>query len=192
MPARSRCFSVTIAAIALCCSASVRAAQADTIFDVSGIFDDNNSTPLLGTFTLSSTNALDGFDFNIPTMINGSTTLAGALFTPATATASFSDFGPAAFLSFQLLGATPEGETLFLLIPEPIATPFAGSALLQAVSSGGQVFHTGYQSGPQSNPFFELKDDGTIAAAAPEPSAYLFLGLGVAGILVVRRTTSRG
>ena len=49
---------------------------------------------------------------NIPTIINGSTTLAGALFTPATATASFSDFGPDAFVNFRLFGAPPEGEEL--------------------------------------------------------------------------------
>jgi hypothetical protein len=195
MSSRSRCFSVpslSIAAIVLC-SVSVRPAHADTVFDVSGTFDDNNSTPLVGTITLGPANTLDGFFFDIPSMTIGSTALAGALFTPSTATASFDDFGPAAFLNFQLFGAPPEGEELFLLIPEPIATPFEGSSLLQAVSSGGQVFHTGYQSGPQSNPFFELAGNGTITpAAAPEPSSYLFLGLGVAGILLKRHATSRG
>jgi hypothetical protein len=186
--------SLSIGALVMCCWLSqVRPAQADTIFDVSGTFADDNSTPLTGTITLNTaTGAIDGFDFNIPTMINGSTTLPGALFTPATATHSFSDFGPGAFVNFQLFGAPSEGEELFLLIPPP-TLPFTGSPLLQELTFNGQDFHTGYQSGVQSNPFFELKGNGSITPApTPEPSAYLFLGIGIVGILAKRHRTSQG
>ncbi len=180
--------SLSVGALVLCCWLAVdRPVLADTVFDVSGTFDDNNSTPLAGTITLGSNDQLVDFFFNIPTMTNGSTTLAGALFTPSTASPSFDDFGPAAFLTFQLFGAPPEGEELFLLIPEPIANPYDGGPLLQEVTSASQVFHTGYQSGIQSNPFFELTGNGSITPApAPEPSAYLPLGFGVAAILMTR------
>jgi hypothetical protein len=115
--------TLSIQALVMCCWLTpVRLAQADTIFDVSGTFADNNSTPLRGTVTVSTaTGGIEGFFFDIPTMTNGSTTLPGALFTPATATSSFSNFGPGAFVSFQLFGAPPQGEELFLLIPEPTA-----------------------------------------------------------------------
>jgi hypothetical protein len=180
--------SLSIGTLVACCWLSqVRPARADTTFDVSGTFADNDSTPLTGTITLNSSGAIDGFFFDIPTMNSGPTTLAGALFTPATATPSFSDFGPGAFVTFQLFGAPPEGEELFLLIPEPIGNPYSGGPLLQQLSFGGQVFHTGYQSGPQSNPFFELAGNGCITVATPEPSSCLFLGFGIAGILLKRR-----
>ncbi len=197
MPVRFQCSvlrSWSILGLAMFCLLTpVRPAQADTIFDVSGTFDDTNSTPLTGTITLNTvTGAIDGFNFDIPAMKNGSTTLAGALFTPATATDSVDDFGPATFVNFQLFGAPPEGEELFLLIPTP-TLPYTGGELLQEVTYMGQDFHTGYQSGVQANPFFELTGNGTIApAATPEPSSYLFLGLGIAGILLMRRRTSHG
>jgi hypothetical protein len=189
----SRFCSLSIGALVIGCGLTAnRPAQADTIFDVSGTFADDNSTALTGTITLNTaTGAIDGFDFNIPTMINGSTTLAGALFTPATATASFSDFGPGAFVDFQLFGAPPEGEELFLLIPPP-TLPFTGSTLLQELTFEGQTFHSGYQSGVQSNPFFELNGNGSISPApTPEPSNYLFLGFGVAALLLKRHRTSQ-
>jgi hypothetical protein len=87
-------------------------------------------------------------------MTNGSTTFPVALFTPATATHSFSNFGPGAFVNFRLFDAPPEGEELFL---------------------NGQHFHTGYQSGVQANPFFELQVPAPSPATTPEPSSYLFL-----------------
>jgi hypothetical protein len=186
--------SLSIGAFVMgCWLTQVLPARADTTFDVSAIFADNDSTPLRGTVTVKPTGGIDGFFFDIPTMTNGSTTLAGALFTPATATPSFFDFGPAAFVNFQLFGAPPEGEELFLLIPEPTATPYDGGPLLREVTFKGQVFHTGYQSGPQSNPFFEIQADGTITPApTPEPSSYLLLGFGIAGLLLKRRRTSQG
>jgi hypothetical protein len=192
MPTRFQCSalrSLSIVGLAMYCWLAT--AQADTVFDVSGTFDDNNSTPLTGTITLNAvTGAIDGFDFDIPTMTIGSTTLAGALFTPATATESFDDFGPAAFVSFQLFGAPPEGEELFLLIPPP-TLPYTGDPLLQEVSFDGQDYHTGYQSGVQANPFFELTGNGSITPApTPEPSSYLFLGFGIAGILLKRCRTN--
>jgi hypothetical protein len=50
---------------------------------------------------------------------------------------------------------------------------------LQVLSFGGRDFHTGYQSGVQANPFFEITGDGTITQfATPEPASLLLLGLG--------------
>jgi hypothetical protein len=186
---RSTSRSLSIGALVMCCWLTpVRPAQADTLFAVSGTFADNNSTALTGTITLSAaTGNINGFSFNIPTMTTGSTTLPGALFTPATATPSFSSFGPGAFVTFQLFGAPPQGEELFLLIPAPVANPYTGGPLLQQLTFQAQVFHTGYQSGGQANPFFQLSRDGSITlVSTPEPSSYLFLGFGIAGILLKR------
>jgi hypothetical protein len=196
MSARFRCSALrplSMVGLAISCwLTAVHPAQADTILDVSGTFDDNNSTPLTGTITLDeATGAIDGFDFDIPTMTIGSSTLAGALFTPATATVSFDNFGPAAFVNFQLNGAPPEGEELFLLIPPP-TLPHTGGPLLQEVTFDDQDYHTGYQSGVQSNPFFELTGNGSITLApTPEPSSYAFLGLSIAGLLLARRRIMR-
>jgi len=117
--------------VTFCWLLSVRSARADTIFSVSGTFADNNSTPLTGTITINSaTGAIDGFDFDIPTMTTGTTTLAGALFTPATATESFDNFGPAAFIDFQLFWCSAGGRGIVpsdthadhTVYREPIAT----------------------------------------------------------------------
>ena len=86
--------AVPIISVLLCMLIFVLAApgrvQADSTFNVSATFADNNSTPLTGTLTINTaTGAVDGFHFDIPTMTTGSTTLAGALFTPATATSKY-------------------------------------------------------------------------------------------------------
>lgn len=169
--------------LALLVVSGVKPAQAGVIFNVSAIFADNNSTPLRGTVSVDAgTGAIDGFNFNIPTMTTGSTTLPGALFTPQTATPSFSGFGPGSFITFQLFGAPPQGEELFLLVPGTCS--LAGCPLLQVLNFQGTNFHTGYQSGVQANPFFEIAGDGTITpAAVPEPSSLVPLSISLVAVI---------
>jgi hypothetical protein len=160
-------------------------AQADSIFDVSATFSDNSSTPLIGTLTINTaTGAIDGFDFNIPTMTIGSTTLAGALFTPSTATAFNFTHAGGSEIDIQLLGAPPNSEELFLEIPQTTLVSYAGGLLLQEVTSGGTMLHTGYQSGAQSNPFIELSGNGSITPV-PEPSGLILFAAGLLGLFVV-------
>lgn len=146
------------------------ASFAQTTFVVSGTFSDNSSTPFTGIVNINTqTGAIVGFNFNIPTMTLGATTLPGANFTPSTATANFfsSNAPPCSpaqggFMTFQLFNAPPNSEELYLLIPQSSLISYNGGALLQQVTCGGQAFHTGYQSGLQSNPFFEISGNGSI------------------------------
>ena len=109
-----RSISVMLLDVGLFMLVAPRNARADSIFNVSGTFTDNSSTSLTGTLTINTiTGAVDGFDFNIPTMTVGSTTLAGALFTPSTATVVFFAHAGGSEIDFQLFGAPPQGETLF-------------------------------------------------------------------------------
>ena len=157
--------------------------RADSTFNVSATFADNSSTPLTGTLTINTaTGAVDGFHFDIPTMTIGSTTLAGALFTPSTATVSNFTHPGGSEIDFQLFGAPPQGEILFLEIPQATLVSYTGGLLLQEVNSGGTILHTGYQSGVQSNPFFVLTENGTITPT-PEPSCLTLLVTGVLGLL---------
>lgn len=140
----------------------------DTTFNVSSIFADLNLTPLTGTVTINTfTGAIDGFNFNIPTMTisdgKSQTTLTGAVFNPQTATAGF--FTKPSEMVFQLNGAPPFGETLFLFIPQSTLTCYPGGTLLQSVFLNGQTFNTGYQSGPQSNPFIGTAGNGLISSS---------------------------
>ena len=54
------------------------------------------------------------------------------------------------------------------------------------MNSGGTFLHTGYQSGVQSNPFFELTENGTITPT-PEPSCLTLLVTAVLGLLGAAR-----
>jgi hypothetical protein len=160
-------------------------AQAQTTFDVSATFADNNSTPLTGTVTINTaTGAVDGFDFDIPTMTIGSTTLGGALFTPSTANESYLTHPGGSEIDFQLIGAPPEGDTLFLEIPQTTLVSYAGGPLLQEVTSDGTMLHTSYQSGARSNPFIEITEDGSITPA-PEPSSLILFATSLLGLLGV-------
>jgi hypothetical protein len=163
--------------------AAPRRVRADSTFNVSATFADNSSTALTGTLTINTaTGAVDGFNFDIPTMTIGSTTLAGALFTPSTATESYFTHPGGSEIDFQLFGAPPQGEILFLEIPQTTLVSYTGGLLLQGVNSGGTILHTGYQSGVQSNPFIELTGNGTITPT-PEPSCLTLLATGVLGLL---------
>jgi hypothetical protein len=64
-------------------------------------------------------------------------------------------------IDFQLFGAPPQGEILFLEIPQTALVSYTGGLLLQEVNSGGTFLQTGYQSGVKSNPFTELTANGT-------------------------------
>lgn len=139
------------------------AQTSDTTFNVSATFADKNSTPLVGTVTINtSTGAIDGFAFNIPTMTIGSTTLPGAVFTPQTATAGF--FTNPSEIVLQLKGAPLYGESLFLFIPQVTLTEYPGGSLLQSVFLNGQTYNTGYQSGAQSNPFIGIAGNGLVSS----------------------------
>jgi hypothetical protein len=85
-------------------------------------------------------------------------------------------------IDFQLFGAPPQGEILFLEIPQTALVSYTGGLLLQEVNSGGTFLQTGYQSGVKSNPFTELTANGTITPTA-EPSCLTLLATGVLGLL---------
>lgn len=162
-------------------------AQAQVTFDVSATFADNNSIPLAGTVTINTTTGtVGGFYFNIPMMTIGSTTLAGALFTPSTANASFFAHGggSGSEIDFQLFGAPSNGEELYLEIPQTTLVSYVGGSLLQELTSGDIMLHTGYQSGPQSNPFIEISEDGSITPT-PEPSSLILFAIGLLVLLGV-------
>jgi hypothetical protein len=177
--------SVSLVVVALLVLITPLRVQADSSFHVAATFADNNSTALQGTLTINTTTgAVDGFYFDIPIMTIGSTTLAGALFTPSTATESYSTHSGGSEIDFQLFGAPPEGEELFLEIPQTTLVSYGGGSLLQEVTSGGTMLHTGYQSGVQSNPFIELTENGTITPV-PEPSSLTLIAAGLLGLLIV-------
>ena len=124
-------------------------------------------------------------------MTNGSTAFAWCPIYPATANVSFNGIGSSTLaVNFQLKGAQQQGaDTLYLLVPSP-PSPYAGGPLLREVVFQGQAFHSGYQSGPPSTPFFLLKADGSITlASAPEPASYLCVGVGIAALWFKRRRT---
>jgi hypothetical protein len=163
--ARFSCIATMLLGVALVMLVVPGRAEAQTTFDVSATFADINSTPLTGTLTINTaTGAVDGFDFNIPTMTIGSTTLDGALFTPLTANKSYVTHtgGSGSEIDFQLFDAPADGEELFLEIPQTSLVAYAGGSLLQELTSDGTMLHTGYQSGAQSNPFIEITEDGSI------------------------------
>ena len=174
--------ALAVVLLALLFVTGVQAALADTLFKVSATFSDNNSTPFTGTVEINTqTGAIDQFYFNIPTMNLGTTTLAGALFTPDTATPDFTGIGYpctaslGSFITFQLFGAPSNSEELYLLIPQSSLISYNGGALLQQVTCSGKAFHTGYQSGLQSNPFIEITANGSITpSAVPEPAAFSY------------------
>lgn len=174
----------------VCCLLLARPAEAANIFNVSATFADNNSTPLTGTIAIDSiTDDIIDFSFNIPAMTNGTTNLAGALFTPATANLSFGSIGASTLaVEFQLKGTQQQGaDTLYLLVPTP-PSPYPGGPVLREVVFEGQAFHSGYQSGPPSTPFFLLKADGIVTpAAVPEPASYLCVGFGMVALYLKRR-----
>ena len=141
-------------------------AQADTTFAVSATFSDNSSTPLVGILIINTaTGAIDGFNFSIPTMTIGSTTLPGAQFTPSTANAFYFTHAGGSEVDIQLFGAPSNSEELYLEIPQTTLVSYAGGLLLQEVTSGETMLHSGYQSGAQSNPFIELTSNGSITLA---------------------------
>src|SRR5208283_443080 len=128
---RARTFFSSIAAMLLGVALFVLVApgrvQAQAVFDVSATFGDNSSTPLTGTLTINTaTGVVDGFYFNIPTMTIGSTTLAGALFTPATANEGYFINSDWSYITLQLFDAPPEGEELFLEIPQTTLVSYTG------------------------------------------------------------------
>ncbi len=184
---QARTFFSSIAAMLLAMAIFVLAApgrtRAQELFDVSATFGDNSSTPLTGTLTINTaTGVVDGFYFNIPTMTIGSTTLEGALFTPTTANEGYFINSDWSYITLQLIDAPPEGEELFLEIPQTTLVSYTGGVLLKEVTVGSTVFQTGYQSGAQSNPFINITENGSITPS-PEPSSYILFASGLLGLL---------
>lgn len=164
------------------CTANFTLRPVDTIFNVSGTFGDNNSTPLTGTLTINTaTGSIDGFSFNVPTMTiscgnpscqDGSATLPGALFTPQTATAGFfSDPDKSLGSYIELFGAPAGSEELWLLIPQTTLISYTGGILLKNITFQGTVYQSGYQFGAGSNPFINLSGNGVITPLASESAS---------------------
>ena len=160
-------------------------AGSTSTFNVSATFADNASTRLTGTVTINTaTGAVDGFNFDIPTMTVGATVMPGLNLTPLTANGSFfNESGPCSpsvggELGFSIDGSSPGTEELELVIPQTTLVGYRGGTILNSIPcssfSSGKLF-TGFADFTSSSGgFVKIFGTGTINVV-PEPSSLLLL-----------------
>jgi hypothetical protein len=158
--------SVSILSLALAFAVPV-AAHADTIYDVTGVFDDGSA--LGGTYTISAAGVvtaadltLDGLTFNI---LNGST---APVLGETTFTNTYVDTAsnPSDYINLRILGSS--------------------------TVCSAQIYTCTFFGGPQlTNAFVSPEQlnliSGSATAATPEPSSLALLGTGILGLAGVAR-----
>ena len=170
---------------------NITTARADTTFNVSANVNDNSSTILTGTFVMNTTTGvIDGFNFVVPTLVRGTTTIPGLTFTPETATGGF--FNPAgvggcaaslgSVFSFNINGVPGGTETLQFLVPQTTPVGYSGGTILPQIPCSDRTFFSVF--GNEGN-FVTISGGEITASTVPESSSLLMLIAGMF-LLVVK------